>query len=81
MRKKTSPKSKGEKIQQTNSPQKNPKRIYLSKKNASPKAEGETFQQTNSPQKNPKRKCLSKKNYLTKIKNNKEKNLIKFDQI
>ena len=28
-----SPKSKGEKIQQTNSPQKNPKRKYLSKKN------------------------------------------------
>ena len=32
MRKKTSPKSKGEKIQQTNSPQKNPKRKYMSKK-------------------------------------------------
>ena len=28
-----SPKSKGEKIQQTNSPQKNPKRKYMSKKN------------------------------------------------
>ena len=28
----TSPKSKGEKIQQTNSPHKNPKRKYVSKK-------------------------------------------------
>ena len=31
--KNASPKSKGEKIQQTNSPQKNPKRKYMSQKN------------------------------------------------
>ena len=31
-KKNTSPKSKGEKIQQTNSPQQNPKRKYMSKK-------------------------------------------------
>ena len=39
-----------EKIQQTNSPQKNPKRKYMSKKNTSPKSKGEQFQQTNSPE-------------------------------
>ena len=55
------------KIQQTNSPQKNPKRKYMSKKNTSPKSKGEKFQQTNSPQKNPRRKYMGKKNYLTKI--------------
>ena len=43
MRKKTSPKSKGEKNQQTNSPQKNPKRKYMSKKNTSPKSKGKKF--------------------------------------
>ena len=50
----TSPKSKGEQFQQTNSLQKNPKRkskdkIYESK-NTSPKSKGEKIQQTNSLQ-------------------------------
>ena len=67
-KKNTSPKSKGEKIQQTNSPQKNPRRQYIwVKKITSPKSKGEKIQQTNSPQKNPKRKYMSKKNCLTKI--------------
>ena len=52
----TSPKSKGEKIQQINSPQKIPKRKYVSKKNYLTKFKGKKIQQTNSPQKNPERK-------------------------
>ena len=59
-KKNASPKSKGEKIQQTNSPQKNPKRKYMSQKNTLPKSKGEQFQQTNSLQKNPKRKSTDK---------------------
>ena len=62
----TLPKSKG-KNQQTNSPQKNPKRKYVSKKNYLTKIKGKKIQRTNSPQKNPKRKYVSKKKYLTKI--------------
>ena len=63
----TSPKSKGKKLQQTNPPQKNPKREYVRKKITSPKSKGEKIQQINPPQKNPKRKYVSKKKYLTKI--------------
>ena len=59
-KKHASPKSKGEKIQQTNSLQKNPKRKYMSQKNTLPNSKGEQFQQTNSLQKNPKRKSTDK---------------------
>jgi len=55
-KKNTSPKSKGEKIQQTKSPQKNPNRKYMLTRITSPISKGKIFQQNNSPQKNPKRK-------------------------
>ena len=63
----TSPKSKGKKREQKNSPQKNPKRKYVGKKNTSPKSKKKIVSKRTHLRKNPKRKYLSKQNYLTKI--------------
>ena len=67
VKKNTSPKSKGEKFQQTNSPQKIPKRKYVSKKNTSPKSKGNKFSKLTHLRKIQREKYVSKKNYLTKI--------------
>ena len=63
----TSPKSKGKKCEQKNSPQKNPRRKCV-KKNTSPKSKGKNNEQNNSPQKNPERKYVGKKNTSPKSK-------------